>query len=282
MKRILVTYRSTHEAYFLFEKIRDLLKSRENSQIVTYINSSLNCMEITNYKAGWKIKFIMDDFSKLRGMQPDYFYTSNSDARSYFAKFGSVEVTSVNDIILLVESIEGGSTMTAREEYTEMHGLEKFCNENDIYWELSKDLSYFNGEITYTFTFRHDRTGRSIKKIYSKSEYESCHNYIECELIKLCKSEFLLLPYKSGMFYNECFRNPFITNTSLPEIKKVIFNDPATIVIWKDGSKTIVKCQDGDTFDAEKGLALAIAKKVLGTNKSKSNFNDVFKKWIED
>lgn len=62
-------------------------------------------------------------------------------------------------------------------------------------------------------------------------------------------------------------------------IKKVIFNDPATIVIWSDNSKTVVKCQEGDTYDAEKGLALCIAKKYLG---NKGNFNEVFKKWIPE
>lgn len=49
-------------------------------------------------------------------------------------------------------------------------------------------------------------------------------------------------------------------------IKDVIFNDPATIVFWTDGSKTVVKCQKGETFDPEKGLAMAISKKVLGND----------------
>lgn len=62
-----------------------------------------------------------------------------------------------------------------------------------------------------------------------------------------------------------------------PKIKKVIFNDPATIVIWSDGTKTVVKCQKGDTYSKEVGLALCIAKKYLG---DKSNFNNEFKKWI--
>lgn len=60
------------------------------------------------------------------------------------------------------------------------------------------------------------------------------------------------------------------------EIEKVVFNDPATIVIWKDKTKTVVKCQEGDEFDPEKGLAMAIAKKALG---NKSNFNNTIKKW---
>ena len=65
------------------------------------------------------------------------------------------------------------------------------------------------------------------------------------------------------------------------EIKKVIFNGPCTIVSWSDGDRTIVRCNSED-FDKEKGLAMAITKKFLGTNKSKSNYNDIFKKWIKD
>lgn len=58
--------------------------------------------------------------------------------------------------------------------------------------------------------------------------------------------------------------------------KKVIFNDPATIVYWKDGTKTVVKAED-EPFDPEKGLAMAIAKKYLG---NKGNYYDIFRKWL--
>lgn len=63
------------------------------------------------------------------------------------------------------------------------------------------------------------------------------------------------------------------------KIKSVIFNDPATIVIWKDGSKTVVKCGEGDTFDPEKGLAMAIAKRVYG---DKGSYYKTFKKWLPE
>lgn len=63
-----------------------------------------------------------------------------------------------------------------------------------------------------------------------------------------------------------------------PEIKNVIFNDPATIVFWADGTKTVVKCQEGDIFDPEKGLTMAIAKKVYG---NKGSYCNVIKKWCE-
>ena len=62
------------------------------------------------------------------------------------------------------------------------------------------------------------------------------------------------------------------------EIEKVIFNDPATIVIWSDGSKTVVKCAN-EKFDKEKGLAMAICKRVLG---NKGNYFNEFHKWIEE
>lgn len=44
-------------------------------------------------------------------------------------------------------------------------------------------------------------------------------------------------------------------------ITNVIFNDPATIVFWSDGTKTVVKCCEDDEFDEEKGLAMAVCKK---------------------
>ena len=62
-----------------------------------------------------------------------------------------------------------------------------------------------------------------------------------------------------------------------PEIVDVIFNDPATIVKWSDQTKTVVKCQEGDTYDPEKGLVMAIAKKYYG---NKGSFNEVLKKWL--
>lgn len=49
------------------------------------------------------------------------------------------------------------------------------------------------------------------------------------------------------------------------EIDKVIINEPAMIVFWKDGTKTVVTAKD-EAFDPEKGLAMAFAKKALGNN----------------
>ena len=72
-------------------------------------------------------------------------------------------------------------------------------------------------------------------------------------------------------------KNPNI-NSSTPIIKDVIFNDPATIVFWNDGTKTVVKAQGEDKFDPEKGLAMAFAKKMFGNN---HDYYIQFKRWLK-
>lgn len=64
----------------------------------------------------------------------------------------------------------------------------------------------------------------------------------------------------------------------LPGIERVIFNEPATIVYWDDGSKTVVKCQHGDTFSAETGLATAMLKRYMGND---NTFNRVINEWLK-
>ena len=65
-----------------------------------------------------------------------------------------------------------------------------------------------------------------------------------------------------------------------PTIKNVIFNDPATIVMWSDGTKTVVKCGENDIYDPEKGVAMCCMKKLLGTNKTGSNYLDKVEEYL--
>lgn len=58
-------------------------------------------------------------------------------------------------------------------------------------------------------------------------------------------------------------------------IKDVIFNPPATIVLWNDGTKTVVKAEN-EVFDKEKGLAMAICKRTNGNN---GRYFEAFKKY---
>lgn len=70
------------------------------------------------------------------------------------------------------------------------------------------------------------------------------------------------------------------SNSACNPIKKVIFNDPATIVFWKDGTKTIVKRQEGAEFDPEKGLAMAICRHYLCDICGLERYDGVFKRYM--
>ena len=67
--------------------------------------------------------------------------------------------------------------------------------------------------------------------------------------------------------------------TNAAAIKDVIFAPPATIVYWSDGSKTVVKCNENDVFDPEKGLAMAVAKRCGGNN---GNYYKEIRNWVVD
>lgn len=60
-------------------------------------------------------------------------------------------------------------------------------------------------------------------------------------------------------------------------IKDVIFHEPATIVKWWDGTKTVVKCNEGDTFNKEFGLLACIVKKFTGNT---GRWNEILKNFI--
>lgn len=49
-------------------------------------------------------------------------------------------------------------------------------------------------------------------------------------------------------------------------VKKIIYNDPATIVFWGDGSKTVVKCMKGEKFNPYHGFTAALAKHIYGSS----------------
>ena len=87
-----------------------------------------------------------------------------------------------------------------------------------------------------------------------------------------------VIPYK--LFLNEKWREirQQKRENKIPEITKVIFNKPATIVFWADGTKTVVKSQGKEKYDKEKGLAMAISKKVLG---NEGSYYDTFKKFLD-
>lgn len=71
------------------------------------------------------------------------------------------------------------------------------------------------------------------------------------------------------------FEPPEIQYVFRPEkrvkAKQVIFNPPATVVLWADGTKTVVKCDPEDTYNETMGVALCYMKKALGNTSRELN-----------
>lgn len=140
--------------------------------------------------------------------------------------------------------------------------VKEFADDNNLYVTFAHDFDrrVTEGEFKQIGTLCSPRHGYVVLWDQTKSLTEAC-TAIFTHVIR----EFNL-------------DNANIHN-GVPEITKVVFNNPATIVLWDDCTKTVVKCQGDDIYSKETGLALCIAKKALG---NKSNFNEVFKKWIPE
>lgn len=140
--------------------------------------------------------------------------------------------------------------------------------------------------------FVRDRSSGSIYSLYYFSQVFTPELYlgtvfdIEGYTTSNAHTTYTIVPsdYKRSIIYTKhpipitSSRMMTTADASL-KIKNVIFNGPATIVYWSDGSKTVVKCQPGEVLDYEKGLAMAISKKMLGNCGS---YYDEFKKWVPE
>ena len=130
-------------------------------------------------------------------------------------------------------------------------------------------------------------TEKKICKEIANESKQAITNYI-AKLDPLPKrTDLIITPQRSTNYWEQGLwakQNPYIVgglkakaDRMQPKIEKVIFNFPATIVFWSDGTKTVVQANN-EPFDSEKGLAMAIAKKFLG---NKGNYYDTFKKYIK-
>lgn len=52
----------------------------------------------------------------------------------------------------------------------------------------------------------------------------------------------------------------------IPGIRRIIFSGVCTIVLWEDGSKTLVRCAPDQIFSEYGGFAAAVCKKLFGTS----------------
>ena len=57
-------------------------------------------------------------------------------------------------------------------------------------------------------------------------------------------------------------------------IEKVLYNNPATIVFWSDGTRTRNVCPKNTLYNPDSGLAFCVLKKFMGGSEMAKLFND--------
>ena len=103
-----------------------------------------------------------------------------------------------------------------------------------------------------------DKTSKTVKRLKAKP--------VVTQTIKVCKA----VTTKRGEYEKtELFDlkkiSEFIAKT--PDGKyKVIVKNPNVVIFWEDGTATSVRCSVNDTFDVEKGVTMAMLKKLFGNN----------------
>lgn len=80
------------------------------------------------------------------------------------------------------------------------------------------------------------------------------------EVANSCTIENNSLKYFKYVGYN--LTSNFINGL---QIKKIIFNGPATTVFFKDNTKVTVKCSENDTYSEFDAVNAAIVKKIFGS-----------------
>ena len=81
----------------------------------------------------------------------------------------------------------------------------------------------------------------------------------------------------------KCYK--FSKGYTIPEVREIRYNGPATIVFWEDNTKTVVKMQPDELYyDPDKAFAMAVCKKLFGNkfNRHLAKAQKAFEKSCEE
>lgn len=112
-------------------------------------------------------------------------------------------------------------------------------------------------ELVDFFDFLTGETGKKFSCIYIGDEALSEKPKADKRTTKKCNT--------SVKRKDENIKDGFGFSLPLPPIRRILFNDPATIVFWGDDTKTIVKCMKGEKYERYAGFAAACMKKLFGS-----------------
>jgi hypothetical protein len=88
-----------------------------------------------------------------------------------------------------------------------------------------------------------------------------------------CTIDFQPICYMPDDYY---LSTPITPKTALKNIKKIHISNGVTVIIDQNGSKTIVRVQNGEKVDKQKGLYMCLLKRAF-SNKKYTEFCDLFR-----
>lgn len=157
------------------------------------------------------------------------------------------------------------------------------------YMEISSSADVYveDGEVLFTFfpytnlSYAHSKL--IIKNISVDSFYSSVLVYkIECEVpCYKHRVNYGITGSLSNYICNDTFALLELHDRNSKHIEKVIFDGPATILFWGDGTKTVVKNNEGQESDPEKGILYAIIKKLSPNKKLYNEYLRLIDKEVE-
>ena len=165
---------------------------------------------------------------------------------------------------------EGKSSLTIARIMEEMYH-EMLYTLYDCTPRIIIEMDKYTYSTVYRAAFRYDECDNTLR---FRDHIVLVSDELDHEIRMMGIKEEISMPF--SFKYDEMF-SPIAAINVTPTIKKVIFNKPATIVYWSDGTKTVVKCGKNDEWDEEKGLAMAISKKLIGLKEFYKQYNNTTK-----
>lgn len=260
MNIVVVTRYASDKSEFIHNATEWVLKNPVDR---TLYSVGMNC----NVRIGpYNIKFVsgMDDVRGLRPIDILHYHSVNSvDIR------WEVEYRMTSDGKIFWGLDEFMEEVFRRAENEVNIAKKKLLN--DIYGV--KSVNYPEDFITNL-----KETMKRANGLYGLSGY----NWVYGMEIDRLNSEILRQCCLSTELYKPnavaCIKEETTMNCDIrSNIKDVIFSDRVTVILWKDGTKTMVRAGKRENYDPEKGFAMAVAKKMFG---NKGNYYEVFKKYV--
>ena len=103
-------------------------------------------------------------------------------------------------------------------------------------------------------------TNRKLMNMYIDN-FNQALNAFDAVLDSLSNRDYVITPTTTTI----CTKN-LNANNILDDIERVIFNEPATVIIFKDGSKVQVKACSKDPFSKENGIRNALLKRAFAND----------------